>query len=60
LSESVPPFLLEPPASSGSSWERFVLGDGIELHVRTDRKGELRTSEIRRMVERLLQSLKGK
>jgi DNA-binding transcriptional MerR regulator len=60
VSESVPPFLLEPPASSGSSWERFVLGDGIELHVRADRKGELRGSEIRRIVERLLQSLKGK
>jgi hypothetical protein len=60
LSESVSCFLLEPPSSSGSSWERFVLGDGIELHVRTDRKGDLRGSEIRRIVARLLQSLKGK
>lgn len=60
VSESVPPFFFEPPSSSGSSWERFVLGNGIELHVRADRKGELRGSEIRRIVERLLQSLKGK
>lgn len=59
-SESLPSFLLEPPSPTGSPWERFVLGDGIELHVRTDRKGELRGSEIRRIVERLLQSLKGK
>jgi len=58
--EPTPPFLLEPPSPAGSSWERFVLGDGIELHVRTDRKGDLRGSEIRRIVARLLQSLQGK
>ena len=36
----------------------YVLGDGVELHVRLDRKGNLRSSEIRRLVERILQSLK--
>ncbi len=51
---------IEAPFSIQNSWHRFVLGDGVELHVRTDRKGELRASEIRRMVEKLLQSLKGK
>jgi len=55
-----PQFLAEPPSSTGSSWERFVLGDGIELHLRSDRRGELRGAEIRRTVERLLQSLKEK
>jgi DNA-binding transcriptional MerR regulator len=55
-----PPSPIEPPSRQGSSWERFVLGDGVELHVRKDRKGELRKSEIRRIVERLLQSLKDK
>lgn len=54
------PSLTEPPSSTGSSWERFVLGDGIELHLRSDRRGELRGAEIRRVVERLLQSLKDK
>jgi DNA-binding transcriptional MerR regulator len=63
--EPTPSLLMEmaemkTPSPIKNTWERFVLGDGIELHVRTDRKGELRTSEIRRMVERLLQSLKGK
>jgi len=55
-----PPFLAEPASPTGRSWERFVLGDGIELHLRSDRRGELRGAEIRRIVERLLQSLKDK
>jgi len=55
-----PAFQRESPTPAGSSWERFVLGDGIELHVRTDRKGELRGSEIRRIVARLLHSLQGR
>jgi DNA-binding transcriptional MerR regulator len=55
-----PAFEREPSVPAGISWERFVLGDGIELHVRTDRRGNLRRSEIRRMVARLLHSLKGK
>jgi DNA-binding transcriptional MerR regulator len=55
-----PAFQRESPSPAGSSWERFVLGDGIELHVRTDRKGDLRGSEIRRIVARLLHSLQGK
>jgi DNA-binding transcriptional MerR regulator len=55
-----PAFQRESPAPAGSSWERFVLGDGIELHVRADRKGGLRGSEIRRIMERLLQTLKGR
>ncbi len=54
-----------PPAiaslsSPGRSWERFILGDGVELHVRSDRQGNLRSSEIRRVVERILQLLKSK
>ncbi len=51
---------MQPPSPLQNTWERFVLGAGIELHVRTDRKGELRPSEIRRMVERLLHTLKVK
>lgn len=50
------------PRSSGSDtatsvpepWERFVLDDGIELHIRSDRKGSLRKSEIRRLFDRFL------
>jgi DNA-binding transcriptional MerR regulator len=60
LPRSVPPFLTEPLSPTRSSWERFVIRDGVEFHVRSDRKGELRGSEIRRVVERLLQSLKDK
>ncbi len=59
-SRPAPPFPTEPPSHTGISWERFVLGDGIEVHVRSDRKRELRGAEIRRAVERLLQSLKDK
>ncbi|MFZ2089611.1 MAG: MerR family transcriptional regulator, partial [Desulfobaccales bacterium] len=44
-SRPTPSFLAESPSLSGIPWERFVLGDGIELHVRTDRKGEVRSSE---------------
>jgi len=43
---------------TGSSWERFTLLDGIELHIRSDRKGSLQTSKTRRMLERVLESLK--
>jgi DNA-binding transcriptional MerR regulator len=59
-SRLAPPYLTGPPSAAGVIWERFVLGDGVELHVRSDRKEELRGSEIRRVVERLLQSLKDK
>ncbi len=44
------------PASD--SWERYVLADGIELHVRADRVKGLRSSEIKRILERLLNLLK--
>ena len=57
--DSEAPPTMEPLSPAGRSWERFVLGDGVELHVRSDRKGNLRGSEIRRVVERILQSLKG-
>ncbi|MGQ9688329.1 MAG: MerR family transcriptional regulator [Desulfobaccales bacterium] len=63
--EPTPSFFMEmaemkTPSPLKNTWERFILGDGIELHVRTDRKGGLRGAEIRRIVERLLQSLQGK
>ncbi len=51
---------MKAPSPLQNTWERFVVGDGVELHVRTDRKGELRPSEIRRMAERLLHTMKGK
>jgi len=59
-SRSAPILPTEPPSPTGGSWERFVLGDGVELHIRSDRKEELRRAEIKRIVERLLQSLKDK
>jgi len=37
---------------TSDSWERFSLEDGIELHVRSDRVKELRSSEIKRILER--------
>jgi DNA-binding transcriptional MerR regulator len=43
---------ISPPASQ--SWERLVLDDGIELHIRTDRRESLRRSEVRRLFDRLL------
>jgi DNA-binding transcriptional MerR regulator len=46
----------ELPASN--SWERFPLEDGVELHVRKDRVKRLRGSEIKRVLERLLNLLK--
>lgn len=42
---------------TAQSWERFILEDGIELHVREDRVKGLRGSEIKRMLERLLRLL---
>ncbi len=41
-----------PPATE--SWERHVIEDGIEIHIRSDRKGNLRKGELRRIVERFL------
>jgi DNA-binding transcriptional MerR regulator len=41
-----------------NTWERFSLEDGIELHVRSDRLKGLRSSEIKRILERLLNLLK--
>jgi hypothetical protein len=41
-----------------NTWERFSLEDGIELHVRADRLKGLRSSEIKRILERLLNLLK--
>jgi len=54
--------LQPPPASPGGStpppasqsWERLVLDDGIELHIRMDRRDSLRKGEVRRLFERLL------
>ncbi len=46
------------PASD--SWERFGLEDGVELHVRTDRVKGLRGSEIKRILERVLNLLKSR
>jgi len=43
---------------TSDSWERFSLEDGIELHVRSDRVEGLRSSEIKRVLERLLKLLK--
>ena len=45
---------------TGSSWKRFTLVDGIELHIRSDRKGSIETSKIKRMVGRVLNSVKSK
>jgi hypothetical protein len=42
------------------SWERFVLDDGIELNIRSDRLGELRPHEMKRILERTLNLLKHK
>lgn len=44
-----------PPAQS---WERYVLDDGIELHIRSDRRSSLRKSEARRLFDRLLKIFK--
>jgi DNA-binding transcriptional MerR regulator len=41
-----------------ASWKRFVLDDGIELHIRSDRIGTLRGSEVKRTVERILNLLR--
>jgi DNA-binding transcriptional MerR regulator len=41
-----------------ASWERFTLDDGVELHIRSDRVGRLRGSEVRRIAERILNLLK--
>jgi DNA-binding transcriptional MerR regulator len=41
-----------PPTTE--SWERHVLDDGIEIHIRSDRKGILRKGELKRLVERFL------
>jgi DNA-binding transcriptional MerR regulator len=54
-----------PPDAAGGvalpappqSWERLVLDDGIELHIRADRRESLRKGELRRMLERTLKSL---
>ena len=46
------------PASD--SWERFGLEDGVELHIRTDRVKGLRGSEIKRILERVLNLLKSR
>ncbi|MGQ9688559.1 MAG: MerR family transcriptional regulator [Desulfobaccales bacterium] len=42
------------------TWERLYLDDGIELHIRSDRLKELRSSEIKRILERLRNLLKTK
>jgi DNA-binding transcriptional MerR regulator len=42
------------------SWERFVLDDGIELNIRSDRLGKLRPQEMKRILERTLNLLKRK
>jgi DNA-binding transcriptional MerR regulator len=42
------------------SWERFVLDDGIELNIRSDRLGELKSHEMKRILERTLNLLKHK
>jgi DNA-binding transcriptional MerR regulator len=44
-----------PPITE--SWERHVIDDGIEIHIRADRKGILRKGELKRMVERFLRLL---
>ena len=45
------------PATS-ESWERIVIEDGLELHVRSDRKGTLKGPELKRMIERALKSFR--
>lgn len=45
-----------PPAAQ--SWERYALDDGIELHIRSDRRSSLRKSEARRLFDRLLKIFK--
>lgn len=45
-----------PPEAE--SWERYVLDDGIELHIRSDRRSSLRKSEARRLFDRLLKIFK--
>jgi DNA-binding transcriptional MerR regulator len=46
----------QPPAAQ--SWERYVLDDGIELHIRSDRGSSLRKSEARRLFDRMLKIFK--
>jgi DNA-binding transcriptional MerR regulator len=57
LDESKPQFS-EIKSLSMASWERLVLDDGIELNIRSDRIGNLKGNEIKRMVERILNLLK--
>ncbi len=40
------------PPLSPESWDRFVLEDGIELHIRSDRRSSLRKGEARRLFDR--------
>jgi len=42
----------QPPKTE--SWERHVIDEGVEIHIRTDRKGSLRKGELKRIVERFL------
>ena len=57
-SEQLPMF--EPDATEEASWKRLALDDGVELHIRDDRMKELRGSEVKRIVDRLLTLLKVK
>jgi DNA-binding transcriptional MerR regulator len=41
-----------------TSWERFILDDGIEMHIRSDRKSTLRGVGLKRIIERLFKLLR--
>jgi len=56
-STSLPQYSVQQIQTS-ASWERFTLDDGVELHIRSDRVDRLRGSEVRRVVERILNLLK--
>jgi len=63
LSPHSPPIKSEPSKErmpAVDSWERFILEDGVELHVRSDRIANLRGSEVRRVAERILNLLRHK
>jgi hypothetical protein len=46
------------PSPASVSWERFVIDDGIEIHIRSDRKDTLRKGELRRIFDRLSKHFK--
>jgi DNA-binding transcriptional MerR regulator len=58
LGESGQDILLRAEPQAAGSWERFTLLDGVEIHIRSDRKGSLPAPKVKRMMGRLLESLK--